>query len=453
MKKNKRERKFTWIKEIFLSVVFTVAGVCFFGETAVEDELKIMPMFGDMTEENRAAIENVYMNGIMMPSGGGNFGVNDVMTTSEAAYTALWLYETKSGLPLTYSTYYVEPDEYVNKAMEYGIWPQLSTTGLEPLTREGAAAVLAQFVDESVPVIGSIDDFPGSEEYAYKDEELYLYNRGIALSSNIKEAYSPYVAITRGEMAELITMLTYQDERITELMPDYGELENTLSQMMSGYDGDWSLYFSDTATGNVISINNHQVYSASLIKLFVIQTVYERIASGQMSDSSELEELLRRMITFSDNDAWMSVTRRIGGTHMNGMSIVTRTAAAAGFTSSGQFIQGDHVNYNFTSVEDCGHYLEKVLNGELVSPEYSEKILNLLKQQQIRHKIPAGVPDGVEVANKTGELEYVEGDAAIVYAPSGTYVLVIIADDLVYTGQAQIQIRDLSSAVYNFLNG
>lgn len=449
----KKKRGFALLKVIAAVIAVCAAGVYFFTESAQESEITAIPVFNDMTEENRAVIENVYSSGMMMPSGGGSFGYGDAMTTSEAAFVALWLYETRNGLPLTYSTYYVSADEYINKAMEYGIWPQLSTTGLEPLTREGAAAVLAQFADASIPVIGSIDDFSGSEEYAFRDEELYLYNRGISLSTNIKEAYSPYTAITRGEMAELVTMLTDPSLRLTELMPDFGELENTLSQMMSSYDGDWSLYFSDINTGNVISLNNHQVYSASLVKLFVIQTVYQRIASGQMSDSAEIEELLRRMITYSDNEAWMALTRRIGGTHMAGMRIVTQTAAAAGFADSGQFIQGDRVNYNFTSVEDCGHYMEKLLSGEIVSPEYSEKILSLLKQQQITHKIPAGVEPGVVVANKTGELEYVEGDAAIVFAPSGTYVLVVIADDLVYTGEAETHISELSSVVYNFLNG
>lgn len=448
----KKKRGFALPKVIAAVIAVCAVGVYFFTENAQESEITAIPVFNDMTEENRTAIENVYSSGMMMPSGGGSFGYDDVMTTSEAAFVALRLYETRNGLPLTYSTYYVLPDEYINKAMEYGIWPQLPTTGLEPLTREGAAAVLAQFVDASIPVIGSMEDFSGSGEYAYRAEELYLYNRGIALSQNIKEAYSPYTAITRGEMAELITMLSDPALRLTELMPDFGELERTLTEMMSGYDGDWSLYFSDIDTGNVISINNHQVYSASLVKLFVIQTVYQRIASGQMSDSAELEELLRRMITYSDNEAWMTLTRRIGGTHMAGMRIVTQTAAAAGFTSSGQFMQGNRANYNFTSVEDCGHYMEKLLSGEIVSPEYSEKILELLKRQQIVHKIPAGVEPGVEIANKTGELEYVEGDAAIVYAPSGTYVLVIIADDLIYTGRAEIQITELSSVVYNFLN-
>ncbi len=38
-----------------------------------------------------------------------------------------------------------------------------------------------------------------------------------------------------------------------------------------------------------------------------------------------------------------------------------------------------------------------------------------LKAQQLRSKIPDGVPSGVQTANKTGELDTVENDAAIVF--------------------------------------
>ncbi|MGM9937931.1 MAG: serine hydrolase, partial [Candidatus Ornithomonoglobus sp.] len=94
----------------------------------------------------------------------------------------------------------------------------------------------------------------------------------------------------------------------------------------------------------------------------------------------------------------------------------------------------------------------RILDGTIINPEYSAKILDLLKRQEVLHKIPAGVPEGIETANKTGELEYLEGDAAIVYAPSGTYILVIISQDMDDPGIAQSQIRNISSAVYNFRN-
>ncbi|MCH5212003.1 MAG: serine hydrolase [Oscillospiraceae bacterium] len=216
-----------------------------------------------------------------------------------------------------------------------------------------------------------------------------------------------------------------------EPKPDYTRLENILISMLESKEGDWSLYFEDYETGDIISINSHQVYSASLIKLFVAETVYNQAANGRMSISSTTEDEIRKMLTYSDNDSWSDLARKIGGgSYTNGMNIVTTTAQNEGFADTGQFFKGEHKNYNFTSVNDCGTYLHRILDGTIISPEYSEKILNYLKQQQHTQKLPSGVPEGVETANKTGELEYVQGDAAIVYAPSGPYILVMIGDGL-----------------------
>ncbi|MEE1351309.1 MAG: serine hydrolase, partial [Clostridia bacterium] len=230
-------------------------------------------------------------------------------------------------------------------------------------------------------------------------------------------------------------------------------LKAVLESKMSEYQGDWSLYYEDYNTGSVISINSHQVYSASLIKLFVAQAVYEKANNGTLSLSPKVEDEIRKMITYSDNDAWKYLARLLGGgSYSAGMTAVTKTAQASGFSDTGQFYQGKHKNFNFTSVNDCGRYLRGILNGTIVSYEYSEKILSLLKQQQHTQKIPAGVPDGIETANKTGELDYVQGDAAIVYAPDGPYILVIIGDNL-DDGYSQInKITDLSKIVYEYLN-
>ena len=68
--------------------------------------------------------------------------------------------------------------------------------------------------------------------------------------------------------------------------------------------------------------------------------------------------------------------------------------------------------------------------------------------QERKWKIPSGVPDGVITANKTGELDDVENDAAIIYTDSGTYVLVIMMSDLNDTSSAQRTIKEISSRVY-----
>ena len=172
-----------------------------------------------------------------------------------------------------------------------------------------------------------------------------------------------------------------------------------------------------------------------------------------MADDAALENQLMKMITYSDNSAWQTVTRRLGGgSYSAGMAYVTAVAAERGFADTGQFYKGLHRNYNFTSVNDCGAYLRGILDGTIVSPEYSEKILSYLKQQQHLQKLIAGVPEGVETANKTGELEYNQGDAAIIFSPAATYVLAVIGDGLNNAyGRVDVFVK-ISEMVYNFVN-
>ena len=338
--------------------------------------------------------------------------------------------------------------EYIDKARSYGIWADNLPTDDEGLTRRSIAAVLAPLVDDNKE--GGLTEFYGSEEY--KDSILKLYNLGIALDSNIVNAFSD-TPVTKSEAAQLVVMCIAPQKRLKIVIPDTDGLKAVLESKMSEYQGDWSLYYEDYNTGSVISINSHQVYSASLIKLFVAQAVYEKANNGTLSLSPKVEDEIRKMITYSDNDAWKYLARLLGGgSYSAGMTAVTKIAQASGFSDTGQFYQGKHKNFNFTSVNDCGRYLRGILNGTIVSYEYSEKILSLLKQQQHTQKIPAGVPDGIETANKTGELDYVQGDAAIVYAPDGPYILVIIGDNL-DDGYSQInKITDLSKIVYEYLN-
>jgi beta-lactamase class A len=67
--------------------------------------------------------------------------------------------------------------------------------------------------------------------------------------------------------------------------------------------------------------------------------------------------------------------------------------------------------------------------GELFSPALSGEILEVLHAQEFRAGIPAGVPDDVPVANKTGEISTVAHDAGIVFpAERRPYVVAILTE-------------------------
>ena len=81
----------------------------------------------------------------------------------------------------------------------------------------------------------------------------------------------------------------------------------------------------------------------------------------------------------------------------------------------------------------------------------SEQILSYMKNQERRGKIPAGVPEWVATANKTGELTDVENDVAIVYAESGVYSLCVMTNDLSDAGAARQTITELSGNIYQYM--
>ena len=107
---------------------------------------------------------------------------------------------------------------------------------------------------------------------------------------------------------------------------------------------------------------------------------------------------------------------------------------------------------NMTSVKDCGLLLERIYRGECVSEEASEQMLELLKKQENTTKIPAGIKDEVETANKTGETDEDQHDIAIVYGAKTTYVLCVMSEGWKNSDDAVENIRNISSMVYNYLN-
>lgn len=199
--------------------------------------------------------------------------------------------------------------------------------------------------------------------------------------------------------------------------------------------------------GGLSSVNNHSMQAASLIKLFVAGCMYET-----MGDVSQYESQISAMISVSDNTACNSlVTILGGGDPQAGMAAVNEYCMIHGFaeTHMGRLmLQPNDQDDNYTSVQDCGKFLQSIYNGGLAG---SDQILQYMKQQERRGKIPAGVPSGVETANKTGELDFVENDAAIIFHPSGAYVLCVMSENLSDAYTSRLFINSLSEMVYGLM--
>ena len=239
-------------------------------------------------------------------------------------------------------------------------------------------------------------------------------------------------------------------------------MDNLLSQVQSllpSDNGTWSVYVCNLAKNTEGTINDQQMQAASLIKLYIMGAVYEDYDSLSTTyGKDKLDDNLNSMITVSDNDAANTLVNYLGGgDDAAGMARVNKFCQDHGYTSTsmGRLLLADNSNGdNYTSTKDCGKFLKTIYqidNDTLAGAEY---MYHLLKMQTRTNKIPAQLPSGVKVANKTGELDNVENDAGIIYDTANGIDLVVcfMSQDLKDTTAAQNTIAQDSRAIYGYYN-
>lgn len=252
-------------------------------------------------------------------------------------------------------------------------------------------------------------------------------------------------------------------------------LKSQLDIILSGYEGEWSVFVKDLNTDEEIVINNKQLYSASLIKPFVMAKTYENMEAVKEHEAArinstpdsnytlvKMDDLLFNMIAVSDNESCNELVRLQSEKYDfgEGAESINKYLEKEGYketsiqhtlhpSSSQQTGLGGR---NTTSVKDCGLLLERIYKGECVSREASAEMLELLLSQEVTWKIPEGLSGDIKVANKTGETDTDQHDIAIVYGEKTTYILCVMSENCPDENTAINNIRSISKVVYSYLN-
>jgi beta-lactamase class A len=220
--------------------------------------------------------------------------------------------------------------------------------------------------------------------------------------------------------------------------------------------------------------------AASVIKLAIMVTAYQAVDRGDVRldspapfDANDIVAgsatfatarpratatigaLLRAMIQRSDNTAANALIDRFGFANIN------RVVARAGLKKTRlrrYFLHFSKAHENETDAVDVGTLLLAIARGarsESTGPASARScraMVDTLLGQEDREKIARGLPPGVPLADKTGELPGVRHDAGIVdpYGPR-PYVLVVLEGDLRDQAAGVTGINRISRAVYRML--
>jgi len=254
----------------------------------------------------------------------------------------------------------------------------------------------------------------------------------------------------------------------------------------------FAVAFEDLATGQRFFVNEHTLYhAASTMKTPVLIETFRQVAAHRLSltdsilihtdfvsiaDSSRyqldsatdsetdlyrqagkklpLRELLFRMITQSSNLSTNLVIEAVGAQQV--MATMRQFGAMdirvlRGVEDTKAFEKGMN---NMTTAYDLMLIFDRIASGKAVDPASCEAMIKILKAQHFKEVIAGKLPDGVEVASKSGWITGVCHDSGIVYLPDGRkYVLVLLSKGVADYGKAVEMEATVSRIVYDHVAG
>lgn len=242
-----------------------------------------------------------------------------------------------------------------------------------------------------------------------------------------------------------------------------------------------SVFFRDFTDGRWVSINPNEQYSpASLLKIPLLISILKvaeensgllskQVYYGGSPNLDDLEgvfapshpviagsytvqELLRRMAAYSDNNAVYLLS-----------PFVNRSVQNETYTDLGLSVPPDttDVTTDFMTVKNYATFFRVLFSSTYLSRAYSNMALSFLSQSDFFAGIRAGVPSGMAVVNKYGErtkngpngaiLQQELHDCGIVYYPGHPYIICVMTKASSYSGASSF-IGSVSKAAYDFVN-
>jgi len=252
-------------------------------------------------------------------------------------------------------------------------------------------------------------------------------------------------------------------------------LQSAIETLTRSVNAAWGVYVKSLETGEEVAINaDRQMETMSTIKIPLMVEALEQIKAGKFkladkytflqADSQPgtgtiqrldpgavmtVKDLITMMIIVSDNTATEVLFRLVGGpdavnARMDALGLKTTRAMNVpskwfaqlrAMSSSEQFYREGKYPFGWSTPREMGRLLEMMERGTLVDKPSSDLMLQILRAQVYRTRIPRYVA-GYRIPHKTGDfLPYVGDDVGVLEGQGRTIVLSIFTGNHFGSGE------------------
>ncbi|MDX2493487.1 MAG: serine hydrolase [Desulfuromusa sp.] len=201
----------------------------------------------------------------------------------------------------------------------------------------------------------------------------------------------------------------------------------------------------DPFTPQLASVNGDQMmYAASLPKIAILLGAFERIANGEMELDQATRDQLTQMIRHSSNRAATEMLNRVGKPYLAELLQSPRYKLYDPKHNGGLWVGKDYgkagawkrdplnnLSHGATAFQVARFYY-LLETGQLVSPQLSREMKEILGESAIYHKFVKGLQScqpTAQIFRKSGSWRQYHADSAIVERDGRRYIAVALAED------------------------